>query len=153
METIKQIAPYLPYDLGIKILNYKSDYVGIEYSTIIGFYYVKNIPHFAYFGGSTGKSIGECKFIMRPLSDLTKPCLEDGKIPLEELAVHLFDREMRDYFYNNVPKGSVNGIPFWVSQKLFEWHFDMFNLIEEGIAIDVNTVDINTLNYIQHEND
>ena len=95
METIKQIAPYLPYDLGIKILNYKSDYVGIEYSTIIGFYYVKNISHFAYFGGSTGKSIGECKFIMRPLSDLTKPCLDDGKIPIVELA-KIHDKLMLD---------------------------------------------------------
>lgn len=142
MKTIKQIAPYLPYDLGIKILNYKSDYIGIEYSTINGFYYVNNISHFEYKGGGTGKSIGECKFLMRPLSDLTKPCLEDGKIPYEELAIHLFDRETQNYFYNNVPKGSVNRIPFWVSQKLFERHFDMFGLIKEGIAIDINTLNI-----------
>ena len=27
-----------------------------------------------------------------------------------------------------------------IYEKLFEWHFDVFNLIEAGIAIDVNTV-------------
>jgi hypothetical protein len=142
MKTIKEIAPYLPYDLGIKILNYKSDYIGIEYSTINGFYYVNNISHFEYKGGGTGKSIGECKLLMRPLSDLTKPCLEDGKIPCEELAVHLFDVDMQDYIINKTTKGNVNGLPFWVSQKLFEWKFDMFGLIEKGIAIDINTLNI-----------
>ena len=86
MKTIKEIAPYLPYNLGIKILNHKSDYIGIEYSTINGFYYVNDIPHFEYKGGGTGKSFDDCKFIMRPLSDLTKPCLEDSKIPIVELA-------------------------------------------------------------------
>ena len=25
-------------------------------------------------------------------------------------------------------------------QKLFEWHFDVFNLIPEGLAVDVNTI-------------
>ena len=26
-------------------------------------------------------------------------------------------------------------------QKLFEWHFDVFNLIPEGLAIDINTLE------------
>lgn len=40
-------------------------------------------------------------------------------------------------------KGIVNDInylPFGVIQKLFEWHFDVFGLIDAGLAIDINTL-------------
>ena len=30
---------------------------------------------------------------------------------------------------------------FEMYQKLFEWHFDVFNLIEKGLALDINTID------------
>ena len=31
-------------------------------------------------------------------------------------------------------------------EKLFEWHFDIFGLIEKGLAIDINTLsDVNNL--------
>ena len=29
---------------------------------------------------------------------------------------------------------------YWIAQKLFEWHFDVFGLIEAGLAIDINTL-------------
>jgi len=161
MKTIKEIAPYLPYGLEVIILNYKSDYVGIKKSFINGFYFIKNNPHFTYVGGSTGKSFDDCKFIMRPLSDLTLPCLEDGKIPLVELGKiafpnsewHLDSNVVESdtgmwFLFNEDSNGfSVDGtvsnyVPnqFQLFQKLFEWHFDIFGLIEEGLAIDINTL-------------
>ena len=30
---------------------------------------------------------------------------------------------------------------FEMYQKLFEWHFDVFGLIEKGLALDINTID------------
>jgi len=29
---------------------------------------------------------------------------------------------------------------YLITQKLFEWHFDVFGLIEKGLAIDINTL-------------
>lgn len=34
----------------------------------------------------------------------------------------------------------VESLPYDLIQKLFEWHFDVFGLIEEGLAIDINTL-------------
>lgn len=33
-----------------------------------------------------------------------------------------------------------NEIQYWVMQKLIEWHFDVFNLIEENLAVDSNKI-------------
>ena len=62
----------------------------------------------------------DVKPILRPLSDLTKPVLPDGKIPLVELAK--IQNQLQLF------------------QKLYEWHFDIFGLIEKGEAIDINTL-------------
>lgn len=29
---------------------------------------------------------------------------------------------------------------YWIIEKLLEWHFDVFGLIEQGLAIDINTL-------------
>jgi hypothetical protein len=34
----------------------------------------------------------------------------------------------------------INSFPCWVIQILFEYHFDIFNLIPQGLAIDINTL-------------
>jgi hypothetical protein len=31
-------------------------------------------------------------------------------------------------------------LPYSVFKNLFEWHFDVFGLIEQGLAIDINTL-------------
>lgn len=33
-----------------------------------------------------------------------------------------------------------NEIEYWIMQKLIEWHFDVFNLIEENLAVDINKI-------------
>ena len=29
----------------------------------------------------------------------------------------------------------INNCPYWITQKLLEWHFDIFGLINKGLAI------------------
>jgi hypothetical protein len=55
--------------------------------------------------------------------------------------------EVEFYFQNN---NLVLNVPVWFNNvisnnydlygKLFEWHFDVFGLIEKGLAIDINTI-------------
>lgn len=149
MEQVhKQIISYLPYGVRCEILNYKSDYVGLRYSTLNGFYHIIGEPYFTYDGGSTGKSIKDMKIILRPLSDLTKEIEVNGEkfIPLEKLnedviskyRLEIIDSKiylLADYHegYNVLSYNSPK-------DKLLEWGFDIYGLIESDNAIDINTL-------------
>jgi len=86
------------------------------------------------------------KPILRPLSDLTKEIEVNGEkfVPLIELLrLSNFDvsrmktkeqLEYEDVFCN------MDFISFKDAQKLLEWHFDIYNLIENNLAIDKNTI-------------
>jgi hypothetical protein len=102
-----------------------------------GIYYGIGEPHFTYDGGSTGKSIRDMKIILRPFSDITKEIEVNGEkfVPSEKIGIHLFDY---DFMY--IYRKETNGIPFWVVQKLLEWNFDLYGLIESDNAININTL-------------
>ena len=43
--------------------------------------------------------------------------------------------------YNENPELFLNGLEYAYYILLVEYHFDVFGLIEKGIAIDINTLD------------
>ena len=144
---LKHIAPYLPY--GLKFRNGKEfDVVtGIDNNTVISLFR----GHLANF-----TSIEEIKPILRPLSDLTKEIEVDGKrfVPIDIFEIS--DSENADeYDFGNVKLirslrilanyGIVNDVkylPYGVIQLLLSWHFDLFGLIEKGLAVDINTLSV-----------
>ena len=69
------------------------------------------------------------KPILRPLSDLTKEIDVNGE---------------KHQMWLLVPHGnSINDVFSWQYKNiktLFEWHFDVFGLIENGLAIDINSL-------------
>lgn len=128
---LRHIVGYLPYELKIKILNHKCDFVGIEYSEVNGYYYIGDKLHLTYKSGSTGKYQKEYKPILRPLSDLTKEI--DGTIVYDQLSF----RSRLDFQYTcpSILKWLYDDI-----QILLKYHFDVHGLIEKGLAIDINTI-------------
>ena len=68
--------------------------------------------------------------ILRPLSDLPKEIEVNGEklVTLDYFACFL------EFEYG------INSIDYKYAQKLFEWHFDVFGLIDKGLAIDINTL-------------
>jgi hypothetical protein len=96
----------------------------------------------------------EFKPILRPLSDLTKEIEVNGErfYPLEKLTKIFGGRPISfdgNCFYTKIQKSVVREkedlVPLHFSQldafnKLFEWHFDVFGLIENNLAIDINTL-------------
>lgn len=68
------------------------------------------------------------KMILHPLSDLSKSEYDDFK--------HKYSlREIEDYSNLN-----ANSWGLECGLRLFEMHFDVFGLIEKGLAIDINTL-------------
>ena len=78
----------------------------------------------------------DVKPLLYPLSSLTEYREDLGFVPIEELAIHLFNKETRGYILD----GQVNAMPYWVVQKLYEWHFDVHNLIGRNLAINIKTL-------------
>jgi hypothetical protein len=136
---LKHLAPYLPY--GLRGFYMDADYdKQIEVEGLYNYDDIYNSEHgdmsFDYF-----------KPILRQLSDLTKEIEVNGEkfVPIIKLA---FTKSLSMYqfidgaFYcNNYGKFlEIKEMPYIVIEKLFEWHFDVFGLIEKGLAIDINTL-------------
>lgn len=146
---LKHLAPYLPYGLKAEMLAYEKDYVGKQYDEIIGLHeWSKNKDWVCLTAGGSKPSFDTIKPILRPLSDLTKEIEVNGEkfVPYD----YFYDDSENDWFDGNVwmnymfegniEKSDIDFIPYYIIQKLFEWHFDVFELIENRLAVDINTI-------------
>jgi len=112
---LKHIAPYLPYKLKAKQFGKTLEMVCQPHKD-------NHIALFAILVNTQAKPI------LRPLSDLTKEIEHNGKkfVPLDRLTSRGFALAN----YRKLPYGDI--------EKLFEWHFDVFGLIDQGLATDIN---------------
>lgn len=163
MEKLElhHISPYLPY--GLKFINPEHKHlipIPMEIISVENFHekgvYVKSQIDGDFHYSTWTKNFGYMP-ILRPLSDLAKeiehisstielePSLQ--KIKPNELFKkhwHLTIREDGLFSVNN-GDGTCTGFKYMSSRYdvlllLFEWHFDVFGLIEKGLAIDINTL-------------
>jgi len=129
--TIKHLAGYLPYGLKFK----RKDYIYIH--TLLGI----SFEDIVFELGKT--PIKFIKPILRPLSDLTKEIEvnEEKFVPTERFnKIRKWEGSplaMTEHIIHNVKE---HNLPTWITQKLLEWHFDIYGLIENGLAIDINTL-------------
>lgn len=138
--TINHIAPYLPHSINILVPG--------GYN----FYGVKTDATVAIVDGFKGDSISfkgmggfypikHFKPILHPLSNLTKEITHNGEtfVPIEKLSWEYYDGELgllTNCVYGENPRTTVNVIDYLGDlEKLLEWHFDIFNLIENNLAI------------------
>jgi hypothetical protein len=122
--TIKHLAGYLPF--GLKILNGWGD---IKTLTV---FYLNDENNGVFFG---------IKPILHPLSDLTKEIEVNGEkfVPISELKSQC-SYEISNEIDKFIIYKNYGDMPYWVIKKLLEWHFDIYGLIENGLAIDINTL-------------
>ncbi len=123
---LKHLAPYLPYEL-----KFKSS-IGIR---------TLNLETINYW--DTGYYL-KLKPILRPLSDLDKEIdhNEEKFIPYDALKTIVSDEQWVKICetINEPIYTKVFDMPYWWVNKIYSWHFDVFGLIEEGLAIDINTL-------------
>lgn len=154
MESLelKHLAPYLPYRLKVKSIDiFEGDPI-FEMGTES-----KN----GLLSSAGIKWVLEDNFkpILRPMSDLTElieidgqkiipiDYLNQGNLSVDESFLPVLEGDSEDgFWYENYSTDcggySIHSVSFKftlsVYEKLLEWHFDVFGLIDKGLAIDIN---------------
>ncbi len=115
--------------------------MGLKISTIKGVVFNKHYTSIRVgrsFGYSKQVFCSNIKPILRPLSDLTKEITHNGQtfVPSAKMITHGFHHS----FWYEIDKFDYRYLYSYDLDKLIEWHFDVFKLIENNLAIDVNTL-------------
>jgi hypothetical protein len=133
----KHLLPYLAYDL--KAIDV--DNGSVRRVTLLHFSYdMKTVGHnhLLY----EGLLLKKHKPILRPLSDLTNE--EEGQLfgsRLNWLIEEYSTRPIHSIFTQILENNQwVLCLEYFLFEHLLEWHFDVFGLIEKGLAIDINTI-------------
>ena len=125
---LKHLAGYLPY--GLKMYfesldgNKKSDWI-LSSDTIEFALNNQNKP------------------ILRPLSYLTKEIEVNGEkfVPLIKLQSKGYNMNFdEEYTFDDFIKGDILNNSYGFIELLLEWHFDIYGLIENNLAINKNTL-------------
>lgn len=116
--TIEHLAPYLPYGLKVFYTDNNTIYKMVISNNTLSLR-----------GGVNIDDILETKSkpIVRPLRDLSD--VQIGELDL-----------CHDFSMMKFSEIKINPLkyPYTIVLKLFEWHFDVFGLIEKGLALDIN---------------
>lgn len=152
---LKHLSPYLPYALpmmkGLHIGYLQCVKQPTENS--LRNYFEFMVTSSGYWENSI-EDTNPYKPILRPLSDLTKDIeVNSEKIKVHELleidscSIEFINFENNSFFHNQpVIRTSdcefVYAIDVYnnIIQELFKYHFDVFGLINKGLAIDINTL-------------
>lgn len=144
--TLKELAPYLPYGLKVLVTAWDDDSENtprkhIDTVDSLSEELITLQKHPDYYFNSDMNEI-DISIALRPLSDLTKEITHNGEtfVPLDVL-IEIHGNGL-DYSYLVSPK-NVKEYSFDIVQSLLEWHFDVFGLIERGLAINVNELEEN----------
>ena len=129
---IKHLAPYLPYRLKMRCIEDKTNHIlTIAHQT----YDLSTVGLYPILKGDFYKKF---KPILRPLSDLTKDNVAEF-YQLDSIDLELIDiDEWTEELIHMINAGDK----FQLRQfnLLFSWHFDIFNLIPQGLAISINDI-------------
>ena len=131
---LKHLAPYLPYELDFTHLDGKK----LCTSRMKGLYILNEA---IYVNGFNINKYTKFKPILRPLSDLTKEIEISGVKFIPRKTIKEWEKLTwsDDYFDEYFNRNVVDFIEWKYLKLLFEWHFDVFGLIEKGLAIKKTT--------------
>ena len=152
---LKHLAPYLPYGLKIKVENGIDNGVFELQPVMLTIQDHEGINKFDKWFVQY-----ESKPLLRPLSDLTKEIEYNGErfIPIEKILsltiygnkdtsytwdseiLKIWDLNAGDLTLMEFDPQNIDALEYFIVQMLFEWHFDVFGLINQGLAIRKETL-------------
>lgn len=130
---LKHLAPYLPYGLEVIYTHTK------ERGSIRNLYDIEEYNDIKLgINWLYGEHIWMFKPILRPLSDLTKEIEVDSELTTisKDNTWGRFDE------IATLKPHQLRFIQLREYELLLEYHFDVFGLIEQGLAIDINTLEL-----------
>ena len=150
---LKHLAPYLPYGLKIKAYDNIWNLDGYRVSAIKPLVVVNQ-------HSLTSSHLREVKPLLRPISSMTKEeayefgillmgeaDMEDKEVGIGEMrlmgatypTIVYKDKEDEEYSitiqFSSVGISGIDLVPYEAYEWLFDHHFDVFNLIENNLAI------------------
>lgn len=142
---IKHLAPYLPYGITLYVFGQTklADYI-VEAQRLTS----DGSIYFAHDYNFISGNEDYFKPILRLLTDLTKEIEHNGDtfVPYEKILLYCND-ESFSVNQKGIPLMYLDGSwefpnnwTYEIMVLLFEWKFDVFGLIEQGLAIDLNTI-------------
>ncbi len=142
--TKYELTPYLPYDL-----RFIGKGANKEIQTLTG---IRNDAVLIKFNSTAFGDIEDILPILKPLSDLIPNTYDEYNVVdgvddsmliglIQNLNQHCdaYEEWMDSYFDNPEPSRILQA-PYEFIQVLFEQHYDVFDLIPQGLAIDINTI-------------
>jgi len=128
-------SPYLPYKLKIFVESdgFLQNDETFEVNAITQNGVNVSVKRFPF---NTDYSFDEFKIILRPLSDLTERIDKDEDVTFLDWIISEYEIDVIAFIEVN----SIERLPYEIMEYLFEWHFDIYNLIENNLAIDINTI-------------
>jgi len=123
---LKHLAPYLPYGLKCQLSKHQIKY-GETHSLVVNGLSIDdsgevNIEFLHNDDLMFSNTINPVKPILRPLADLTK----------------LGSNET--WWRDKIALGITSHLNYSEIEELLKEHYDVFNLIPAGLAIDINTI-------------
>lgn len=150
MIPLKYLVGYLPYRLRLfhSAFMFKDKNNESEIGTMVG---ITDVVQLDVLGETTfdivmrrdkdfyklHDSRGHFKPILRPLSDLFNGQYEDI---LDEFSEQSLEAFKMAFLSDLRPLDAFDKINYTIATKLFKNHFDLFRLIEDGLAVDINTL-------------
>jgi hypothetical protein len=138
----KHLAPYLPFDLDVVCLDKGVTFFNQQIS-IHSFRFSKNFVHNTYqliYRGE-GVCMENIKPILYPLSDFKEEQIEEIKAFLNHKWCQVYDEFFDALFEHDwLMHTRILMCPYEIIQWFFKNHYDVFGLIEDDLAIDINTL-------------
>jgi hypothetical protein len=128
---LKHLASYLPYNL-------KCDIFLAQQNMGTCVWRIRTLD--CFYLDKLKNNLEFIQPILRPLSDLNSEIEFHGRkfYPIDELA-EIDEVVVLQYSFEFF-ETSMKYLPHWIVQQLLEWHFDIFGLIENGLAISIHDV-------------
>ena len=143
---LEQIALYLPYDLQWLCLDKESEEYELHYMTGIFSYSGEMQVQVGSYDISLEDDLEDdvelYKPVLRPLNeveDFIRNLWDKGDKTVQEYCSYEF-LECHDLLVEELYNERVENLPYGVLKILLENHFDVFDLIFEGLAIDINEI-------------
>lgn len=152
---LKYILPYLSHKLPARLSQQGIFNLDLEYPDS-NVYKVGYIEDFSYFNGEFSGSIkisdklsydfeeGDFEIVLRPLSDITEEIEIDGEtfVPHDRLQLGFLYQLPRKIHDRGIAENRLvtNTMSYTDYNELIKWKFDVFSLIPQGKAIDINII-------------